>query len=119
MDAFLDDLAGLLETAEAAARTNAEPDELTILVGPHGVRMVANIPGPLEAIRLDNGARAAYRITHRAGRVQVEGAASGRSGSLASTPRARLSFALFAGLPACQPALLRLESTTLAPVVAN
>lgn len=91
MDAFLEDLAGLLESAEAGESAT----DLTILVGSHGLQMVSDLPGPLEAIRIQNGARAAYRVTRRAGRVQVEGAAAGRTASLSSAPPPRLTFSSF------------------------
>jgi hypothetical protein len=106
VDAFLDDLAGLLESAEAGESAT----DLTILVGNHGVEMLSNVPGPLEAIRVQNGARAAYRIIRRAGRVQVEGAAAGRTASLSSGARPRLPFSHF-------PASLLLPSPVAA--VAN
>ncbi len=91
VDAFLEDLAGLLESAEAGESAT----DLTILVGSQGVEMLSNVPGPLEAIRIQNGARLAYRITRRAGRVQVEGAAAGRTASLSSAPPPRLSSSCF------------------------
>ncbi len=119
MDAFLDDLAGLLESAEAASRASAEASDITILIGNEGVRMVSSFPGPLEAIRIQHGARIAYRITHRSGRVQVEGAASGRFGSLSSAPPPRLNFSLFSALPAYQTAPLSLTSANATAAVAN
>jgi hypothetical protein len=106
VDAFLEDLAGLLESAEAGESAA----DLTILVGNQGLQMVSDLPGPLEAIRIQNGARAAYRISRRLGRVQVEGAAPGRAASLSSAPPPRLPFSPF-------PASLLLPSPL--PAVAN
>ena len=114
MDRFLEDAAGLLESAEAAARSG-EAKDFTIVLGPAGVRMTADCDWPIESLRSHEGARTVYRLTTHAGRVRIEGAEHGRTCRLESQPTARLERLLPASFPqyeiaAPQPALLSASS---------
>ncbi len=99
MDRFLDDAARILETAEAAERSGAEAAEVTILLGPAGMRLVAGFDGPLDRLRDMHGARTAYRVTRRGGRVRLEGCEPGRSCALESERPALAARLLLADFP--------------------
>lgn len=71
MSAFLKHAEEILETA---GQGSGEDCRLSILVGRDGaIRMVAGSDWELEPLRMHHGAQAAYRVTRRAGCVQLEG----------------------------------------------
>lgn len=98
MDRFLEDAAGLLESAEAASRLG-EAKEFTIVLGPDGLRMTADCDWPIESLRAHEGARTVYRLTTHAGRVRIEGAERGRTCRLESQPRPQLNRLLPSSFP--------------------
>ncbi len=85
MDRFLERAQQILETATQAA---GEDCLLSILVASDGgVRMVSDSDWALEALRLHHGAQAAYRVTRRGTRVELEGSSGNLSCRLEAGPR--------------------------------
>ena len=70
MSAFLKHAEEILETAR---QNSGEDCRISILVGRDGgVHMVMGSDWDLEPLRIHHGALAAYRVTRRAGNVQLE-----------------------------------------------
>ena len=68
---------------------------MTILLGPNGIRMIADSDWPLDSLLWHHGAETAYRVTERRGSIRVEGRQGSRrclleSASHAATARALL-----------------------------
>jgi hypothetical protein len=61
------------ETILAAAESAGECSPMTILLGPNGIRMIADSDWPLDSLLWHHGASTAYRVTEHRGRVRVEG----------------------------------------------
>jgi hypothetical protein len=71
VSAFLEHAEQIMETAQQGT---GEDCRLSILVGREGgIRMVSGSDWELEPLRVHHGAQAAYRVTRRAGCVQLEG----------------------------------------------
>lgn len=74
MGAFLSDAEAILETAQTASQTTAEPTDFTILVGfDGGIQMLADSDWPLDSLASHHGARTLYRVHRAPGQVSVEG----------------------------------------------
>jgi hypothetical protein len=80
---FIDNAMQILNAAETAAETAAEsghtPSDMTILMTPQGIRMIADSDWPLESLQLQHGAEMAYRVSRSAIIVRVEGRAGSRT----------------------------------------
>jgi len=77
------------EIFTTACQGGAEDCEWALLVGGDGaIRMVAGSGWRLEPLRAHHGARAAYRVTRKSGRVRVEARSSGESCLLESSQAA-------------------------------
>ena len=61
------------ESILAAAESAGECSEMTILIGPNGIRMIADSDWPLDSLLWHHGASTAYRVTERKGSIRVEG----------------------------------------------
>ncbi len=73
MNAFLEEAGEIFATACAGADQDCD---MAILISPDGSIYVAPAAGwALEPLRLEHGARAAYRVERRQGRVRVEASA--------------------------------------------
>ncbi len=110
MDPFLAHAAEILETAQSCVHAGGSPSELAILIGRGGdITIVADSGWPLESLRRERGAEAAYRVASAGGRVAVEARAVGRACRLetespAAVWRRLLNSAPLAALPAALPA---------------
>jgi hypothetical protein len=90
VSAFLKHAEEILETA---GQGSGEDLRLSILVGRDGaIRMVAGSDWELEPLRMHHGARSAYRVTRRAGCVQLEGRSDEGACVLRSGPAAGAGF---------------------------
>jgi hypothetical protein len=70
VDSFYENARSIFETATATA----SPSDTTILITAEGgVRMMADCDWPLDRLVAHHGARSAYRVTCRHGRVRVDG----------------------------------------------
>jgi len=80
VDEFLRNGQNLLEAAEAARQAGSAGEPLSVLVCPDGaIRTFCGSDWPLEALAREHGARFAYRVSHCAGAVRVEGRSHGRT----------------------------------------
>ena len=57
----------------AAAESAGECSPMTILIGPHGIRMIADSDWPLDSLLWHHGAKTAYRVSQTMGSIRVEG----------------------------------------------
>ena len=69
----------ILNAAESAAGSGHSPSDMTILMTPQGIRMIAGSDWPLESLQLHHGAEMAYRVSQSAVIVRVEGRAGSRT----------------------------------------
>jgi hypothetical protein len=78
---FLQNAQEIFEAAESSAAAGHPTSEYTILLGSPqgGIHMVANSDWSLAALRLEHGAKLAYRVSNIAGRVTVDGNEAQRS----------------------------------------
>jgi hypothetical protein len=60
-----------------AAESAGSPSDLTILIGPEGIRMISDSDWPLDSLLWHHGATTAYRVSERGGSVRVEGREGG------------------------------------------
>lgn len=103
MSTFFENARSIFETAEAALRCGQTPSCLTVLIGDGGgIEMVAGSDWPLDRLLAHRGARAAYRVEERGGRVYLEGRSGTQSCCLETAARSRE--ALWG--PCATPALL-------------
>jgi hypothetical protein len=73
---FLEDAQSILDAARAVSATGQAVTEFTLLIGEEGgLHFVAASDWALERLRAERGARAAYRVEERDGRVRVEASA--------------------------------------------
>ncbi len=79
MSRFVDNALQILHAAENAVQSGQTPSEMSILMTPQGIRMIADSDWPLESLQLEHGAEMAYRVSQSAIRVRVEGRAGSRS----------------------------------------
>ena len=75
MGGFLDDARNIFEAALAVG----QPSHLTVLVGPEGIRMLADSDWPLDRLIAERGADSGYRVSGRNGRICLEGRSGMRS----------------------------------------
>jgi hypothetical protein len=61
------------ETILQAAESAGECSPMTILIGPNGIRMIADSDWPLDSLLWHHGAETAYRVSERRGSIRVEG----------------------------------------------
>jgi hypothetical protein len=64
----------ILEAAESGGSCSA----MSVLMGPAGIRLIADSDWPLDSLLSHHGANTAYRVTENRGALHVEG----REGSL-------------------------------------
>jgi hypothetical protein len=86
---------------------------MTILITPEGgIRMVADSDWPLDSLQLHHGARMAYRVSHNAANVRVEGRAGSRTCLFETAKPDRAARLLLNGSPnyAFTPRLLEAAS---------
>jgi hypothetical protein len=84
---FVDHAQNILEAAESAGSCS----EVTILLGPDGIRMIADSDWPLDSLLLHHGAQSAYRVSERRGSVTVEGREGSKRCLLESVPPAQVA----------------------------
>ena len=70
---------------------------MTILMGPNGIRMIADSDWPLDSLLWHHGAHTAYRVTGNGGAVRVEGREGSRRCVLESASYARTARLLLGG----------------------
>lgn len=79
MSRFLDNAAQILDAAESAVQSGHTPTDMTILITPEGIRMLADSDWPLDSLQAEYGAKMAYRVSENAAVVRVEGRAGSRT----------------------------------------
>ena len=79
MSRFVDNAMQILNAAESAVESGHTPSDMTILMTPQGIRMIAGSDWPLESLQLHHGAEMAYRVSQSAIIVRVEGRAGSRT----------------------------------------
>jgi hypothetical protein len=90
---FAEHAQSILDAAESAGACS----DMTILLGPNGIRMIADSDWPLDSLLWHHGAETAYRVTERDGSVRVEGRERSRHCVLESTPPAEIARRLLTG----------------------
>ncbi|HTS76904.1 MAG TPA: hypothetical protein VMG40_11905 [Bryobacteraceae bacterium] len=83
MSRFAQHAAEILDAAESAGSCS----DLTILLGPQGIRLISDSDWPLDSLLWHNGAQSAYRVTERRGSIRVEGREGSRTCVLESGTR--------------------------------
>jgi len=76
---FLDNAVQILDAAESAVQSGHTPSDMTILITPDGIRMLADSDWPLDSLQQHHGAKMAYRVSQSAAVVRVEGRADSRT----------------------------------------
>ena len=77
---FVDNAVQILNAAENVVETGHTPSEMTILISAEGgIRMIADSDWPLDSLQAHHGAGMAYRVSHGASMVRVEGRAGSRT----------------------------------------
>jgi hypothetical protein len=66
---FVDHAQSILDAAESAGSCS----EVTILLGPDGIRMIADSDWPLDSLLSHHAANTAYRVSENRGALRVEG----------------------------------------------
>jgi hypothetical protein len=89
---FIDHAQSILDAAESAGSSSA----MTILMGPTGIRMIADSDWPLDSLLSHHGANTAYRVTENRGAVRVEGREGSRRCVLESVSHAATARMLLA-----------------------
>lgn len=69
MSRFAEYAEEILSAAESAGSCS----DLTILMGPQGIRIIADSDWPLDSLLWHHGAESAYRVGERNGSIRVEG----------------------------------------------
>jgi len=102
---FLEDAQRILETAEAVSAAGQTVTDFTVLIGPAGeLQMLAGSDWPLERLLAEQGARTAYRVAERRGKVRVEGATGRQSCRLESESPGQVARRLLNATPNPRPA---------------
>jgi hypothetical protein len=80
-EVFLDNARNILGAAENVYFSTGSLQPTSILIAPEGgIRVVSGSEDwSLESLRVHHGARMAYRVSQRGGRVQLEGRAGSRT----------------------------------------
>ena len=66
---FAEDAQSILDAAESSGSAS----DMTILLGPDGIHMIADSDWPLDSLIRHHGAQTAYRVSQHRGSVRVEG----------------------------------------------
>jgi hypothetical protein len=82
---FAEQAEQILSAAESAGSCS----DMTILLGPDGIRMIADSDWPLDSLLWHHGAQTAYRVKENRGVVRVEGREGSRRCLLESSDPAR------------------------------
>jgi hypothetical protein len=98
---FVDNALQILSAAESAVESGHTPSDMTILITPEGIRMIADSDWPLESLQLHHGAEMAYRVSQSAIIVRVEGRTGSRTCLLETAKPARAARALLHRTPTC------------------
>ena len=80
-EVFLNNARNILDAAENVYFSTGSLEATSILIAPGGgIRVVSGAEDwSLESLRVHHGARMAYRVSQRGGRVQLEGRAGSRT----------------------------------------
>lgn len=79
-EVFLNNARSILDAAENVYFSTGSLEETSILIAPEGgIHLVSGSDWSLESLRVHHGARMAYRVSQRDGRVQLEGRAGSRT----------------------------------------
>jgi len=70
---------------------------MTILLGPNGMRLIADSDWPLDSLLWHHGAETAYRVTGRRGSIRVEGREGSKRCLLESKSPSQAARALLGG----------------------
>ena len=95
MSRFAEQAQSILEAAESAP----ERSEMTILLGPDGIRLIVDSDWPLDSLLHHHGASTAYRVSDRRGALRVEGREAHRRCLLESNSPARLARLMLTHVP--------------------
>lgn len=77
---FLENARNIFEAAQNVFDSTGSVDAMSILISPDGgIHMVAGSEWSLQSLEAHHGARMAYRVSQRDGRVQLEGRAGVRT----------------------------------------
>ena len=98
MSRFVDNALQILHAAENAVQTGQTPSDMTILMTPQGIRMIADSDWPLESLQAHHGAEMAYRVSQSAIIVRVEGRAGSRTCLFETAKPEKAARALLHGL---------------------
>src|SRR5689334_2839887 len=91
----------ILNAAESAVASGHTPSDMTILITPEGIRMIAGSDWPLESLQLHHGAEMAYRVSQSAINVRVEGRAGSRTCLFETAKPEQAARALLQHSPTC------------------
>src|ERR1700730_5094552 len=91
----------ILNAAESAVESGHTPSDMTILMTPQGIRMIADSDWPLESLQLHHGAEMAYRVRQRTITVRVEGRAGSRTCLFETEKPEQAARALLNATPVC------------------
>ena len=92
MSRFAEHAQNILDAAESAGTCS----DMTILLGPDGIRMIADSDWPLDSLISHHGANTAYRVSQNQGAVRVEGREGSRRCVLESVSHATTARMLLA-----------------------
>jgi hypothetical protein len=98
---FVDNAVQILSAAESAVESGQTPSDMTILITPEGIRMIADSDWPLESLQLHHGAEMAYRVTQGAAIVRVEGRTGSRTCLFETAKPEPAARALLHAAPTC------------------
>ena len=101
MSQFVDNAVQILSAAESAVQSGHTPSDMTILITPEGIRMIADSDWPLESLQLHHGAEMAYRVSQSAIIVRVEGRTGSRTCLFETAKPERAARALLQPVPTC------------------
>ncbi len=96
MNRFAQHAQNILEAAESAG-SNSGTTQMTILLGPNGIHMIADSDWPLDSLLQHHGAETAYRVSGHRGSMRVEGREGSRICVLESVSPSRTAKLLLAG----------------------
>jgi hypothetical protein len=75
----VDNAVQIFDAAEHAVQSGHTPSDMTILITPDGIRMLADSDWPLDSLQAHHGANMVYRVSQSAAIVRVEGRADFRT----------------------------------------
>ena len=101
MNRFVDNAMQILNAAESAVESGHTPSDMTILMTPQGIRMIADSDWPLESLQLHHGAEMAYRVSQSAIIVRVEGRSGARTCLFETAKPEQAARALLHATPSC------------------